>query len=96
LGDELNVAIMLARVVKIAREDQEPEALALLAGAASVLLKHLGGRGLANAPQVAEAICCIAGLGLEQTAERLRGQTLTRAAAVAAARRLVADCAGET
>ena len=94
LGDELNVAIMLARVVMIAREDQKPEALALLAGAASVLLKHLGSRGLADAPQVAEAISCVTGLGVEQTAEWLRGQTSTRAAAVAAARRLVAACAG--
>jgi tetratricopeptide (TPR) repeat protein len=94
LGDELNVAIMLAHVVSIAREDQEPTALAMLAGAASVLLEHLKARGLADAPQVAEAITCIAGLGAEQTAEWIRGQTSTRAAAVAAARQLAAACAG--
>ena len=94
LGDELNVAIMLARVVRIAREYQEPSALALLASAASVLLEHIGARGLADAPQVAEAITCIADLGAEQTAEWIRGQTSTRAAAVAAAKRLAAACAG--
>ena len=96
LGDELNVAIMLARVVMLAHEDQKPEALALLAGAASVLLKHLASRGLADAPQVAEAISIIDSLGMEQTAEWQQGQTSTRAAAVAAARRLVAACAGTT
>jgi hypothetical protein len=94
LGDELNVAIMLARIVTIAREDQEPEVLALLAGAASALLEQQRSRGLSDTPQVAEAIHCVTGLGVEQTAEWLRGQTATRAAAVAAARRLVADRAG--
>jgi tetratricopeptide (TPR) repeat protein len=96
LGDELNVAIMLARVVMLAREEQKPEALALVAGAASVLLKHLGSRGLSDAPQIAEAIGYVTGLGMEQTAEWLRGQTATRATAVAAARRLIADGAGAT
>lgn len=91
LGDELNVAIMLARIVAMTREDQEPEVLALLAGAASALLEQQGRRGLSDTPQVAEAIRCVTGLGVEQTAEWLRGQTMTRAAAVAAARRLVAD-----
>jgi tetratricopeptide (TPR) repeat protein len=96
LGDELNVAIMLARVVNLAREDQKPEALALLAGAASVLLKHLASRGLADAPQVGEAIGIIDSLGMEQTAEWQQGQTSTRAAAVATARRLVVAFAGTT
>ena len=93
LGDELNVALLLARIAMMAREDYKPEAVALIAGAASVLLKHLESRGLANAPQIAEAVGWISDLGMEQTPEWLQGQTVTRAAAVAAARHLVAGVA---
>jgi len=89
LGDELRVAALLGRVVEMARETYRPEPLALIAGAASVLLEHQETRGLSGAPQVAEAVDCIAGLGLEGTAEWLEGRTMTRAAAVAAARRLL-------
>jgi predicted ATPase/DNA-binding SARP family transcriptional activator len=94
LGDELDVAVMLARVVVMAREERKPGELALIAGAASVLLEHQCGRGLSGAPQVAEAVGCLKDLGLEQTAGWLRGRTATRAAAVAAAKRLCAGGAG--
>jgi len=60
-------------------------------GTASALLKHLESRGLSDAPQVAEAIACLTGRDMEQTAEWLQGQTATRASAVAAAGRLIAD-----
>jgi tetratricopeptide (TPR) repeat protein len=90
LADELNVALMLAWIVGIAREDREAETLAFIAGAASELLKHLESRGLREAPQIAEAYGGISDLGVEQTVEWLLGQTATRAAAVAAARRLIA------
>jgi tetratricopeptide (TPR) repeat protein len=90
LGDELNVALMLARIVVMSREDHEPEALAMIAGTASVLLRHVGSRGLREAPQIAEAFRWITELGVERTAEWLRGQNATRAAAVAAARHLIA------
>ena len=81
--------VMLARVVGIAREDNNPEALVFVAGAASALLKHLESRDLWETPQIAEAVGWLADLGAEGTAEWLEGQTATRAAAVAAARGLI-------
>jgi tetratricopeptide (TPR) repeat protein len=95
LGDELEVAILLPRVVRLAGDDLDPETLAPIAGAASALLEHQESRGLLGTPQVAEAVSCLADLGLRRTSGWLRGRPWTRAAAVAAAKRLVVECAGQ-
>jgi predicted ATPase/DNA-binding SARP family transcriptional activator len=95
LGDELNVAIMLARIVSIAHPQAAETALAEIAGAASALLEHLSYRRLSDAPQVAEAIQCLQGFESEYPIHWLKGQKLSRAEAVTFVWRLISQFTGE-
>lgn len=94
LGDELNVAIMLARIVSIAHPRSAEAPLATIAGVAWALFEHLNYRRLNDAPQVAEAIRCLQGFEREYPVDWLRGQRLSRAEAVTSVWQLISKLTG--
>jgi tetratricopeptide (TPR) repeat protein len=90
LGDELDVAVMLARIVDIGRVEGRPDGeSATLAGAASAMLDHAVARNLSDAPQVDEALSVIKAYADIEPVNFLVGRSSSRAAAVEAAKRFI-------
>ncbi len=89
LGDDLNIALMIAKVVGLLGELAESSKRAVLAGAADGLLAAHAGEELALTPQVAEAQSYTVGLKRDYPHQWHEGSTLARATAVTRARELI-------
>ena len=89
LGDELNVGLMIDRLVGTVREADTGNKLAMIAGAASKMINGRRRDDLSKAPQIEEAAKQIAGLDIEFPSEWIRGMSLSRAEAVDWIRRYI-------
>jgi hypothetical protein len=89
VGDELDVGLMMARIVRTVREDGVNSDIALIAGAASRMMIKRQGDDLSKTPTVIEAVRQLADLDRQFPSEWIRGMSLSRAEAVAMTRRYI-------